>query len=204
MEPQHGQLVCAQCQSRAFIEVGFSFVCQCCGLQMDKQARYETDDQNFPSNPKAKKLGLRKRNTIKERGGKRERRKEAEKPEEDWTDYLEAYQHILKLHADSAKHHLPIETPNAFERSLKALWFGYLEKWAASGARLRGGVVSERRGCFAMPVHGAARKRYFIGGETGGSVVTREGTEEYEKLYEKDYENLKHKFYKRKHKKDDA
>ena len=201
-------LVCAQCQSRSFNDVGFSLVCQYCGLQVEKQTtRYETDERSFLPNPKLNNLALRKKNTIKERIGKRGKRKEAEteKLDEDWSDYLEAYQKILKLHGDAAKDCLEIEDPNAFDTALKKVWFEYLDKWAKSGIRLQGGLMNERRGCFTMPQYGSLQKRYFIDNENvqemNGNVITREGAEEYEKLYEKDYENLRSKFYKGRHKK---
>ncbi len=215
MDPPANQLICSQCQGRSFIEDGFSLVCQCCGLQVEKQAtRYADDAPDLPGALHSKMIGraaTRKRDTIKEHVGSTRHGKRKLGPsgktaagggKEDWSDYLGAYQNILKMHGEAAKTSLGIVNPSAFDEELKKVWFGYLDRWAESGVRLQGSFMEARRGCFKMIQPGKLQKRYFISNETvpevGSEAIKQENDEAYQKMYAKEYEYLKGEFYKRK------
>jgi len=214
MDPQPSNLVCVQCQGRIFIEDGFSLVCQGCGLQVEKQInRYEDETSQIPGANIMQKFmnraAVRKRDTIKEHVGTTKNKhkniidtfgKAIQK--EDWSDYLDAYQKILKTNGEKAVSALNIENGDKFQDELQKAWFGYMGKWADSGVRLQGGFMEARKGCFKMSQPGKIKKRYFIGEESttevGSEVIKLENEESYQKIYEKDYDYLKTEFYKRK------
>ena len=208
------QLVCAQCQSKIFAEDGFTLVCQCCGLQVEKQAnRYEDDDRdNLHSGSHIKGAVLlgtskRKKGTIKEHAGTSKSQKRMQpqsdtQKDEDWSDYLLAYQKILKSHGDAAKDCFGIENAVEFDGALKKVWFQYLDKWKGSGVRLQGSFMEARKGCFKMEQPAQLHKRYFINNENvpglSAETIEKENKEDYQKLYTKEYESLKSEFYKKK------
>ncbi len=209
------QLVCAQCQGRNFIEDGFAMVCQCCGLQVERQAtRYEDDDQ-AGAQPSASALGFgggkhagtRKRGTIKEHEKASKRRAAAaaavaEEDKEDWSDYLLAYQRILRVNGEAAKKCFAVDRPDVFEGELKKVWFQYLDKWRGSGVRLQGGIMEARKGCFKMSQPAKLSKRYFINKTNvegmSEDAIRCENSETYQSIYAKEYGQLKADFYKRK------